>query len=70
MIVNYSCKCLLGFIGRDCGIDFNECFLNLCFNNVICFDLVGNYICNCLFGFIGRNCGVNINECFLNLCRN
>lgn len=60
----------MGYIGGNCDIDIDECFLNLCRYGVICFDIVGNYSCSCVLGFIGINCEVDVDECVLNLCLN
>ena len=61
---------VLGYTGRNCEVDINECSSNPCLNHGTCSDLIGNYSCNCVLGYTGRNCEVDINECSSNPCLN
>nr|XP_040033839.1 protein eyes shut homolog isoform X3 [Gasterosteus aculeatus aculeatus] len=61
----YTCKCPLGFTGRNCVTDINECNSSPCQHNGTCHDLPGHYECQCLAGFLGKNCEVDIDACAL-----
>lgn len=55
--------CLLSWIGCYCENYISFCFLDLCKNNVICYDVEDMFFCICDKKFIGRYCDVDINEC-------
>jgi len=58
------CKCSLGYTGRLCEQDINECESNPCQNGGQCKDLVGRYECDCQgTGFEGIRCENDIDEC-------
>ncbi|XP_023158448.1 protein crumbs isoform X2 [Ceratitis capitata] len=58
------CQCSLGYTGRLCEKEINECLPNPCLNNGDCHDLIGGYECNCTnTGFEGNNCDIDIDEC-------
>lgn len=60
------CKCSLGYAGKFCEIDIDECSSQPCQNNGICTDLLGGYRCNCdATGFEGINCEIDIDECIV-----
>ncbi|KAM8858778.1 protein eyes shut homolog isoform 2-T3 [Spinachia spinachia] len=61
----YSCKCPLGFTGRNCVTDINECNSGPCQHNGTCRDLPGHYECQCLAGFLGEDCEVDVDACAL-----
>lgn len=62
--------CLLSWIGCYCENYISFCFLDLCKNNVICYDVEDMFFCICDKKFIGRYCDVDINECqIILLCK-
>lgn len=44
--------------GINCESNINECEINPCFNQGICFDNYGSYTCQCQPGFGGINCEI------------
>ncbi|KAG5680801.1 hypothetical protein PVAND_010286 [Polypedilum vanderplanki] len=59
-----ECKCQLGFMGKYCEIDIDDCASTPCQNNATCIDLVNDYKCECEgTGFTGENCENDIDEC-------
>ena len=61
---------LLGYTGKNCSVDIDECAPMPCKNNGTCFDLVNGFSCNCEPGFTGKQCEVNIDECMSRPCLN
>lgn len=41
----YWCDCIVGYMGKDCESDIDECVSIFCKNNGLCIDLLGNYFC-------------------------
>lgn len=71
MIEDYYCKCVVGFTGRICFVNIDDCLYELCqYNGSRCVDGVNGFICVCFFGYIGLNCFVEINECVFLFCFN
>ena len=59
----------LGYEGKNCLIDINECASNPCQNQGVCVEPeVNMYRCNCQPGYTGINCEVDINECLSQPC--
>lgn len=46
--------------GVNCETNINECEMNPCSNQGVCFDNYGSYTCQCQFGFGGINCEIVI----------
>jgi hypothetical protein len=46
----------VGWEGKDCSVNINECNSNPCLNGGACRDYVGYYECLCVSGFYGINC--------------
>lgn len=53
----YTCNCLLGFEGDDCGTNIDDCSpINPCQNGGSCVDGIDSYICECVLGYVGVSC--------------
>ena len=50
----YSCACVAGYTGEDCGVEADECASAPCKNGGQCRDLVDSYECKCAEGFTGK----------------
>ena len=44
---DYFCSCQLGYFGRNCEMEIDECLPRPCENGGTCTDLVNGYHCNC-----------------------
>ncbi|GAB1598157.1 protein crumbs-like [Argonauta hians] len=66
----FECICPVGFTGKTCDININECVSNPCKNNATCIDGINSYKCQCVNGTKGKNCEIDINECQSNPCNN
>ncbi|XP_067868625.1 protein crumbs homolog 1-like isoform X1 [Heterodontus francisci] len=71
---NYTCQCPQDpviYLGKNCELQFDACYFNLCMNNGTCKTTPGSlqYNCTCLPGFAGTQCSLNINECESNPCQ-
>lgn len=69
-LFNYECVCELGWTGRNCDIDINDCEENPCSNDGTCVDLIDGYKCNCQPGFEGKNCQHMTDDCKSEPCQN
>lgn len=57
------CKCSLGFTGKYCETDIDECATKPC-QNGLCIDRIGDYQCDCTgTGYEGEHCENDIDEC-------
>ena len=69
LVEDFRCSCALGFEGKFCEINRNDCESNPCEGaESYCYDLVNNYECKCQAGLEGRNCELNVDECALGPC--
>ena len=64
----FRCICPMGYTGKDCSIDIDECGiegLNQCRadGTLACVDLVNAYECKCEDGFFGVFCEQDFQEC-------
>uniref|UniRef100_A0A4W6EH69 Slit homolog 1b (Drosophila) n=1 Tax=Lates calcarifer TaxID=8187 RepID=A0A4W6EH69_LATCA len=67
------CVCIPGWVGPDCGIDYNECVDHRCQNGAQCVDHLDGYTCVCPQGYSGEFCEVALNPpspCQLARCQN
>ncbi|XP_019641732.1 PREDICTED: sushi, von Willebrand factor type A, EGF and pentraxin domain-containing protein 1-like [Branchiostoma belcheri] len=65
----YECACSLGFGGKNCEIDVDDCFDVICQHGGTCVDKVDGYECTCAIGFHGRNCELEVSTCSPNPCQ-
>lgn len=63
LISDFFCICLVGFTGKICEVNIDDCRFNMCMYNFVCVDEINFFKCKCVFGFLGRFCEVDINEC-------
>ncbi|GIY72359.1 uncharacterized protein CEXT_260161 [Caerostris extrusa] len=61
---DFACSCSIGFTGRLCDEDIDECAVSSpCRNGATCININGSYTCNCAKGFEGRDCLINTDDC-------
>ncbi|XP_052812440.1 uncharacterized protein LOC128240004 [Mya arenaria] len=63
LLNNFQCHCPLGFEGKRCDIDADECSSAPCQHGGTCTDHVAGYTCACPFGTSGQDCEIEIDEC-------
>lgn len=62
--LDFACECSIGWKGRLCNEDVDECALTApCRNGATCQNTDGSYKCACAPGFQGRDCVINTDEC-------
>uniref|UniRef100_A0A2K5F2U3 Protein crumbs homolog 1 n=1 Tax=Aotus nancymaae TaxID=37293 RepID=A0A2K5F2U3_AOTNA len=66
---SYHCSCPLGWSGKHCELNIDECFSNPCIHGN-CSDRVAAYHCRCEPGYTGVNCEVDIDNCQSHQCAN
>ncbi|XP_003944187.2 protein crumbs homolog 1 isoform X1 [Saimiri boliviensis] len=66
---SYHCSCPLGWSGKHCELNVDECFSNPCIHGN-CSDSVAAYHCRCEPGYAGANCEVAIDHCRSHQCAN
>ncbi|XP_058052120.1 protein jagged-1-like [Ahaetulla prasina] len=64
-----QCVCPLGWRGKACRDDVNECHRKPCLHARACRNLAGSYFCDCLPGWTGTNCSIRMNLCQMR-CQN
>uniref|UniRef100_A0A673B616 Slit homolog 1b (Drosophila) n=1 Tax=Sphaeramia orbicularis TaxID=375764 RepID=A0A673B616_9TELE len=68
-----ECVCLPGWVGPDCGIDYDECVNHRCQNGAQCVDHLDGYSCVCPQGYSGEFCEAAVpppSPCQLAQCQN
>jgi len=65
---DYYCECPMGWAGKQCQIDVDECSSNPCQNGGVCIDALGSYECACPYGFTGTFCEQTVEQCDNSLC--
>ncbi|XP_014670185.1 PREDICTED: protein jagged-2-like [Priapulus caudatus] len=64
----YTCRCPLGYRGRDCQIVNDPCSANPCRNGGKCVTLDHTYKCQCENAWTGNQCETRVNFCYSNPC--
>lgn len=65
----YSCKCPIGFPGKNCVRNNDPCSSNPCMNNGMCVRKGNSYYCECSSRYIGDHCETNqISGCYSDPC--
>ncbi|XP_048203683.1 protein delta homolog 2 isoform X3 [Perognathus longimembris pacificus] len=67
--LNFTCRCLAGFVGARCEEDVDDCLMRPCADGATCLDGVNRFSCLCPEGFAGRFCTVNLDDCASQPCR-
>ena len=62
-------KCILGYDGKNCEININECHNSPCIHGE-CIDGTGYFECKCETGWTGQYCDTEKNECDPDPCHN
>lgn len=60
---NFECVCPLGYTGKDCSINIDECDPTPCADGATCIDGINEFTCVCQPGLTGKLCDVNIDDC-------
>jgi len=66
---SYVCDCPLGFTGRHCEININDCENAPC-RNGRCIDNINSFKCECYQGWAGNLCDRPVDECRSRPCQN
>eukprot|EP01052_Picozoa_sp_SAG31_P026499 SAG31_NODE_2405_length_5763_cov_4.872881_1_plen_809_part_10 len=69
LVADFACTCALGYSGRYCGNDADECGSAPCVHGT-CTDFGHSYHCKCDAGWASDNCDVNIDDCAAMPCEN
>ncbi|XP_013412192.1 protein crumbs [Lingula anatina] len=67
---DFTCQCPLGFNGRLCENNIDDCPGNECQNGATCVDGIANYTCTCQAGYTDARCQTDIDECASSPCQN
>ena len=58
LVSSFHCSCALGYTGRSCETEVNECDSGPCLHGGTCHNLEGRYVCTCVMGYAGMCCEV------------
>lgn len=62
--LDFACTCTVGYTGRLCDEDVDECVMTSpCRNGATCRNTNGSYHCVCAKGYEGRDCIINTDDC-------
>jgi len=62
--LDFACTCTVGYTGRLCDEDVDECVMTTpCRNGATCRNTNGSYHCICAKGYEGRDCIINTDDC-------
>lgn len=56
--LSISCECALGFTGKNCSENVDDCKSHACLNGASCVDGLDAYSCMCSPGFSGHFCEI------------
>ena len=59
-LAGFKCVCAVGYTGRTCDVNINDCSPNPCnaTGTKKCVDGINSYKCDCLKGYTGKFCKV------------
>ncbi|XP_030844843.1 delta-like protein C [Strongylocentrotus purpuratus] len=60
----------MGYAGKDCETNIDDCNPDPCENRGTCTDRVNDYTCACEMGYAGKDCETNIDDCNPDPCEN
>lgn len=60
----------IGFEGKSCELNINDCLMATCPTGKICVDGIGTYECKCPEGYTGEDCSKLLNDCREHPCKN
>ncbi|XP_012286967.1 protein crumbs isoform X2 [Orussus abietinus] len=66
----FVCKCPVGFEGKFCDVNTDDCLDVICPEDRICVDQVDGYECKCQEGYRGPNCTLIVDHCASKPCNN
>ncbi|XP_069930772.1 protein delta homolog 2 isoform X6 [Oryctolagus cuniculus] len=67
--LNFTCRCLAGFVGARCELNVDDCLMRPCANGATCLDGINRFSCLCPEGFAGRFCTINLDDCASHPCQ-
>eukprot|EP01052_Picozoa_sp_SAG31_P002233 SAG31_NODE_77_length_27533_cov_47.448859_4_plen_1845_part_00 len=60
---DFVCFCRVGFGGRTCGHNIDECVSQPCLNDGVCVDMMDGYQCACTDAWQGQHCELERMSC-------
>ena len=68
--LDYECQCVPGTSGKDCSINYDDCYSSPCLYGAECVDGVNGFQCDCPLGTTGPDCSGTPDECSSTPCQN